>query len=385
MCSEFIDSKPPLSVLRDRQKEYQNSLEANISPADAAPGSVVAAQTRSHPNYYYFWVRDGSLVMNEVFESFKAAGRQSSSNKYRKYLEDFVAFTKRIQNEKTLEGLGEPKFEADGRAFNESWGRPQSDGPALRAMTLVKFANELIARGEESYVRAELYDGKWPDPQSPIKRDLEYIVKNWEKDTWDAWEEIRGFHFYTRVMQIKALEAGGRLARALGDTGAASTYQQTAAKISSALEDHWDIAKGHLVENIGRTAGLTTKENGLDALTILATLHGYDTGAGPRPSDPKVLATARAMIEMFRANYEINKDADKAVAIGRYKEDVWFGGNPWPLATYAFGEFYYRTALDFQVAKKIIVRPESAAFFAQLLEGFPEAAAVKADMTLGPA
>src|SRR5688500_16671266 len=33
----------------------------------------------------------------------------------------------------SLDFLGEPKFQADGSAFNDPWGRPQNDGPAIRA------------------------------------------------------------------------------------------------------------------------------------------------------------------------------------------------------------------------------------------------------------
>lgn len=31
-------------------------------------------------------------------------------------------------------GLGEPKYQVDGSRFNGAWGRPQRDGPALRAI-----------------------------------------------------------------------------------------------------------------------------------------------------------------------------------------------------------------------------------------------------------
>ena len=31
-------------------------------------------------------------------------------------------------------GLGEPKYQVDGTRFNGAWGRPQRDGPALRAI-----------------------------------------------------------------------------------------------------------------------------------------------------------------------------------------------------------------------------------------------------------
>ena len=38
------------------------------------------------------------------------------------------------------------------------WGRPQTDGPAIRATVLIKFANKLLDAGETTYVTSKLYD-----------------------------------------------------------------------------------------------------------------------------------------------------------------------------------------------------------------------------------
>lgn len=43
-------------------------------------------------------------------------------------------------------GLGEPKFHANETAFTDSWGRPQRDGPPLRATALISFGQWLIVR-----------------------------------------------------------------------------------------------------------------------------------------------------------------------------------------------------------------------------------------------
>lgn len=42
------------------------------------------------------------------------------------------------------EGLGEPKFNVDMTAFTGAWGRPQRDGPPLRATAMITYANWLI-------------------------------------------------------------------------------------------------------------------------------------------------------------------------------------------------------------------------------------------------
>jgi glucoamylase len=41
-------------------------------------------------------------------------------------------------------GLGEPKFNVDMSAFTGAWGRPQRDGPALRATALIAYGEWLI-------------------------------------------------------------------------------------------------------------------------------------------------------------------------------------------------------------------------------------------------
>ncbi len=47
-------------------------------------------------------------------------------------------------------GLGEPKFNVDQTAFTGAWGRPQRDGPALRATALITYSKWLINNGYTS-------------------------------------------------------------------------------------------------------------------------------------------------------------------------------------------------------------------------------------------
>jgi glucoamylase len=45
-------------------------------------------------------------------------------------------------------GLGEPKYDINITVFNEPWGRPQPDGPALRASAFIAYGNHLLAKGQ---------------------------------------------------------------------------------------------------------------------------------------------------------------------------------------------------------------------------------------------
>lgn len=68
-------------------------------------------------------------------------------------------------------GLGEPKFEANGTQFTGTWGRPQRDGPALRAIALITYANWLINNGYSSTAASLV----WP----VIQNDLYYVAQYW--------------------------------------------------------------------------------------------------------------------------------------------------------------------------------------------------------------
>lgn len=43
-------------------------------------------------------------------------------------------------------GLAEPKFEVNLTPFTGAWGRPQRDGPALRATAMIAYSRYLIVR-----------------------------------------------------------------------------------------------------------------------------------------------------------------------------------------------------------------------------------------------
>lgn len=76
-------------------------------------------------------------------------------------------------------GLAEPKFNADGSAFTGSWGRPQRDGPALRATALITYSKWLINNGYTSTVTSLV----WPI----IQNDLSYVARYWFVNSFLYW------------------------------------------------------------------------------------------------------------------------------------------------------------------------------------------------------
>ena len=125
--------------------------------------------------------------------------------------------------------------------------RPQNDGCALRSITLMKYAKQLIAAGQRDYVAANIWTGT-PD-QPGVQRDLQYVVEVWPKNSGDPWEEVRGQVFFDKFVQRYALIMGAELATEFGNSTAANLYTQTAAAIeANILSVHWNPSKGIIME-----------------------------------------------------------------------------------------------------------------------------------------
>ncbi|KAJ1915371.1 hypothetical protein H4219_004356 [Mycoemilia scoparia] len=342
------------------QYEYRYAVDhiiQNVLPN----GAVLASPSKSHPDYYYHWVRDAGLTMDvlvQVLSDNTAQSQTSTTSSLIPLVERYATFSKGIQRVPNRSGgLGEPKWNVNGTAFNKNWGRPQNDSPAIRAYSLIRYANLLL---DDSKSIRHLY--KSEGFSSLIKEDLEYVAHHWRNTGFDIWEEVEGSHFYTRMVQRKALIEGAKLARRVGDTGAANYYQEQADEITRTLSQFWDNSAGYLKVTIDRTGGLDYKRSGLDVQIILAALHaGLDDGLYTPESEQhmlkrdlysdvsllKVLATAISLNKQFASLYPINSNGHPGIAIGRYPEDTYDGydsnreGNPWPLATLAMSQIYF--------------------------------------------
>lgn len=85
-------------------------------------------------------------------------------------------------------GLGEPKFRVDQTAFTESWGRPQRDGPPLRATAMIAFGEWLIVGYSTDMGECWLIvqDNGYSDLAARnvwpiIRNDLSYVAQYWNQ------------------------------------------------------------------------------------------------------------------------------------------------------------------------------------------------------------
>jgi len=245
------------------------------------------------------------------------------------------------------------------------WGRPQNDGPALRASTLSRFSRFLL----HTYVPIEhLYK---PGTNSLISTDLEYVVSHWRKPSYDIWEEVKGIHFYTLMVQRRALMDGTELANRMDNTFDAERYLQTAKSIEQRIREFWSPERGYIVVTQNRVAGLDYKVSGLDTQVLLAALHANDDADKFfHVTDDKVQATFVHLVNAFSGLYTLNrKHPHLAPGIGRYSEDMYngydaaHGGNPWMLLTAAMAETLYLTSTRYRWDGRFRVTTLNLPFF----------------------
>ncbi|MGZ3724648.1 MAG: glycoside hydrolase family 15 protein [Pseudobdellovibrio sp.] len=327
----------------------ENKLLQAMSQPDTAEGAVIASPSREKPNYYFHWVRDAALSMDAIVDLYKRTSSPDDKKNLEKKILNYIKFSQSNQRAGALTGLGEPKFYVDGRPYDLPWGRPQNDGPALRALTLIKYAKSKIDDGQTDYVKQNLYDSQLPS-HSIIKADLEYVASQWQNPSFDLWEEVLGDHFFTLAAQKSALEQGAQLAQTLGDSGASDWYLKQSQKIAAKLNQFFNSPEKYILATVNRTGGLGSKASNLDTAVLLGLLRSNNFHTDYNWNQSKVIGTVKALTKAFTDLYPINKSQPApAVAIGRYPEDVYDGdafqgGNPWVLTTLAVAETYYELA-----------------------------------------
>ncbi|TFY76736.1 hypothetical protein EWM64_g7278, partial [Hericium alpestre] len=341
----------------------QAGLLANIGSNGAKaygakPGIVVASPSKSNPDYFYTWTRDSSLVFKALIDQL-VLGLDTS---VRALVDDFIgaeAILQQVQNPSgsvTSGGLGEPKFNADETQFNGAWGRPQRDGPALRATAMITYANWLL---DNKNATAETL---WPI----IELDLNYVAADWNQTTFDLWEEVQGSSFFTTAVQHRALREGSALATRLGQTSVVENYDTQADNILCFLQSYWNPTGNYM------TANTNSGRSGHDANVVLTSTHTWDIEAGCdavtyQPCSDKALASLKAYVDVFRSIYKVNNGiaVNAAVATGRYPEDGYMGGNPWYLTTLAVAEQLYDALTTWTAVGSLNVTDVSLAFFRQ--------------------
>jgi glucoamylase len=321
-----------------------------------AAGSILASPRVAgwdpEPDYFHHWIRDSAIVLRAV--PLAIAADPEARPFWLRHLADFVRFSllisdpdRRGPTRNPLRGttskdheeylrpdaelaaltgeawLAEPRFAADGSPDPERWGRPQDDGPALRALAVMAVL-DLLPKAVLS--EAEML----------IARDLAYTARVAGRPCIGPWEESPPRRTsFTLLAQWDALDRG--CARSDVQGIPASRMRAAANRVADLMTAVEDPETGGWRESVEAPAGR------LDAATCLAILHAR-RGDGPfSMTAPRTRATVAALESIFADLYPINR-GHKVPAIGRWAGDVYFDGNPWYPTTLGFAELHYRMA-----------------------------------------
>jgi glucoamylase len=171
--SAFITQEQAISI----QGVLSNIGGLNSSlVAGASPGTVVASPSTVNPDYFYTWTRDSALTYTMLIDELIFGNLT-----LRKTIEDYTtaqAVLQTVTNPSGSlwpagDGLGEPKFYTNLTRYDGTWGRPQRDGPALRAIAFMTLAPVLFQLNETDLYK-QIY---WP----LVLNDLRYVGQYWNQ------------------------------------------------------------------------------------------------------------------------------------------------------------------------------------------------------------
>lgn len=339
------------TVRFDPQAEVQISLTRiiqNLNHDQIARGIVIASPSRRDPDYFFHWVRDAALTMGTLLDF---APRQPQ---LAPAIQAWSKMERSLQaiSRGSVGGLGEPKFHVDGQLFSGPWGRPQNDGPAIRAWATLRAF------------------GQFDDF---VQNDLEYLRREWMNTDFDLWEEVRGHHFFTRYAQMAAFRTAATTLIRQQRRDLAQSYAAEAARIEASLSTFVDGQRQLVTPTLPGSQGVQ-KHAGVDISVILGLIY-FGPSNHWSVSQSYVLNTAHRLEQVFTQLYPINRQyPDMAPAIGRYPEDVYdgngfSGGHPWYLATFGMAEFYCQLVEDYARRGSILFDPINLAFFQSLSSG----------------
>ncbi len=382
----------PRAISATQLVKHRRNYGQTIRPAR---GSILASpDLAENPDYFFHWLRDSSIVIDglrvliedgilreaglKLFREFVAFslalsrldGRANPHDKEERagVLPDFVQYVRTREEMRRIRGeavLGEARLAADGRLDILQWSRPQNDGPALRALALMRYwrNEDLQPLLPVAAVRAL------------IEGDLDYTALHWREPCYDIWEEHNRRHYHTQIAQYGALIDGAEWARSLGQTRRAEKCAAAARELAPVLDQYFDRKARAYLTPLPDPSLKPTPTMRLDFAVILGVVQAARESGPHSPADPKALATLIKLEQMFDRVYPINRKRPKGcgTAHGRYEGDVYFTGGAFFFSTLGAAEFYYRFALAAASGVKIALSSYNRGALAEMLAEEPEA------------
>jgi glucoamylase len=331
----------------------------------AKKGAIVASPILGaydpDPDYFFHWFRDSAIVIDALRLLYQDG---SLGDEALVHFDDFVRFSLALQD---LDGRAlasdarwrtrvAPEFEKfvrtdadlcsahgasiasetrvnpDGTLDISRWGRPQNDGPPLRALALTRWLRGAHLAPQSRLAATQL-----------LRSDLAFTCDRWREPCYDIWEEEKGLHYYTLCVAAGALEDGAAWLDQHGDGSMAQAARTQVIAIRQMLDGYWLEREGYYRSRILQAGVHSSKE--LDIAVILAAIHAPSAAPAHSVHDARVHATLKRLEELFAKDYPINRGrGERGPAMGRYAGDVYYSGGAYFFSTLGAAEFCFRTA-----------------------------------------
>ena len=342
-------------------------------------GSVVASPVPASydpdPDYFFHWYRDSAVVIEAMrlldgeeatrnFCDFVAFSLDLNRLRGRDLVEDpgwragvahdFEQFVREDDDLAAIEIRGETRVNPDGTLDISRWNRPQYDGIAARALTVLRWAKSRASFGAE-HDRAIA---------TLLREDLLFILAHWREASYCIWEEEKAHHYYTLRVQSAALEEGADWLAEHGEVGAAQSARAVVAEIYGLLDHYWQPQGGYYRSRLVGDGKPTPKD--LDIAVILAVIHVGGASPSHSPHDARSEATLDHLDALFEAEYPINhaRPEGRGPALGRYANDSYYAGGAYYFSTLGAAEFCFLRAkalsqVDPAAAARIFARGDA--------------------------
>jgi glucoamylase len=391
-ASAILRSVSPLEIVKVRPG-FGQTIRPKRGSIVASP---VLAAYDPDPDYFFHWYRDSAVVMDALgllFEQAAVASRSSDAAQLVGHFGDFVRFslalgeldgrtlvaspawrcnvredfTQFVRYDFELQAVhgdavaADTRVNPDGTLDISKWGRPQHDGPPLRALAVLRWMQRAPLESELSAAASNL-----------LRADLAFTKRYARIPCFDIWEEELGLHYYTLCVSAAALDQGAQWLDDCGEGEAARSCATEAASIYSTLDGYWLEQEGYYRSRMLPSGRRSSKE--LDIAVVLAAIHALGRPANHSARDPRIHATLARLSSLFEREYQINRDrgSSRAPALGRYAGDVYYSGGAYYFSTLGAAELCFRAALasDGPVARALVRQGDS---FLQTIRAFTPA------------
>lgn len=312
------------------------------------PGAMIASPSREEDpetdqNYVYDWTRDSGLVIMEIEQLI------DDFRWLKTLLFNYFQFVS--ASFKTSQFRDQAKWKIDGTPF-VNWGH-QGDGPATRILALLRIEKHI-----QDKIDCKEFD-------SILEEYLKWVLTNYQNDTVNIWEEVKGQHFYTYAINYTALSM---LVSRRG-------FENYTNQINTAMNDMITKRNQFIQNSYIKSSISSTTASGNDLnIDVMFALY-LSNGFGQNLSTDMYLVTIEKIVRYFREEYTIN-NADTAlgfgISLGRYPGDVYDGdmgsgineGQPWFISTLIYGTYLYRLVREYaENQRDIIINDINAGFF----------------------